>query len=64
MKRYPRFAALCALVLALMLVLTACGAQETPQERVDRFTPRLDSQTEGAVTVVGHPQRNSRTNHA
>ena len=56
MRRHPRFAALCALVLALMLVLTACGAQEAagPQASDVGFTPRLDSQTEGAVTVVGH----------
>ena len=47
---------LCALLLALMLLLTACGAQQTakPQESSAGFAPRLDPQTEGSVTVVGH----------
>ena len=47
---------LCALLLALMLLLAACGAQEAakPQESSAGFAPRLDPQTEGSVTVVGH----------
>ena len=49
-------AALCALILALVLCLTACGGKEAPQaqETAARFTPKLDTKTDCSITVVGH----------
>ena len=56
MNRRKLFTTLCALLLVLMMALTACGTKEAagPRESGEGFTPRLDPQTEGSVTVVGH----------
>ena len=47
--------ALCALLLALVLCMTACAAKETanPKESAAGFTPRLDPKTESSITVAG-----------
>jgi multiple sugar transport system substrate-binding protein len=53
MKAMTRLPALCA-ILALLFLLTACGTGKTTQPESEGFTPKLDSQTEGSITVVGH----------
>ena len=47
---------LTALMMALSLSLTACGAKESPkpQENAEGFAPRLDTETDCSLTVVGH----------
>ena len=48
--------ALCALILALVLCLTACAAKESPkaQESAGGFQPKLDTKADCSITVVGH----------
>ena len=45
-----------ALLLALVLCLTACGSKETPkaQEAAAGFQPKLDTKTDCSINVVGH----------
>ena len=47
---------LCTLLLALALVLTACGGKDAPAapKAGAGFTPKLDPNTDCTVTVVGH----------
>ncbi|MBQ6527770.1 MAG: carbohydrate ABC transporter substrate-binding protein [Clostridia bacterium] len=51
-----KITAMLALILALLLCLSACSGKETPkaQEPTAGFTPKLDPKTEGSITVVGH----------
>ena len=55
-NRSAKKTALCAVILALALFLTACGGQETPAppEEAAGFKPRLDTQTDCSLTVAGH----------
>ena len=45
-----------ALLLALVLCLTACGSKEAPkaQEAAAGFQPKLDTKTDCSINVVGH----------
>ncbi len=56
MKNYGRNWISCALMLALILCLTACGKKEEPksQENKAGFVPKLDTKTECSINVVGH----------
>ncbi len=56
MKNYGRNWISCALMLALILCLAACGKKEEPksQENKAGFVPKLDTKTECSINVVGH----------
>ncbi len=56
MKNYGKYWTSCALMLALILCLAACGKKEEPksQENNAGFVPKLDTKTECSITVVGH----------
>ena len=56
MRKQGKRLALCALVLAMMLCLTACGTKDTSKvnENSTGFVPKLDTKTECAVTIAGH----------
>ena len=58
MKNYGRNWISCALMLALILCLAACGKKETPNSNSQKnnagFVPKLDTKTECSITVVGH----------
>lgn len=56
MRKQGKRLALCALVLAMMLCLTACGTKDTGKvnENSTGFTPKLDTKTECSITVAGH----------
>lgn len=54
MSKQGKMSALCAAILALMLCLTAFGSIERAQAQEAGFVPRLDTQTDCSITVVGH----------
>ena len=56
MRKQGKRLALCALVLAMILCLTACGTKDTGKvnENSTGFTPKLDTKTECSITVAGH----------
>ena len=56
MKSYGRNWISCALMLALILCLVACGKKDEPKSQVNNagFVPKLDTKTECSITVVGH----------
>ena len=56
MKNYGRNWTLCALMLAFILCLAACGKKAEPKSQGNnaRFVPKLDTKTECSITVVGH----------
>ena len=53
MKANKRFPVLC-IMIAFILLLTACATGKTTQPEREGFTPKLDSHTEGSITVAGH----------
>ena len=54
-KQRKKTIVLAAVLLALLLCLTACAAKETPLPKdAAGFAPKLDPKTESAITVVGH----------
>ena len=56
MKKQGKIAALCALLAALVMCLTACGGREKtgePEKSVG-FVPKLDPKTECSITIAGH----------
>ena len=56
MRKQGKRLALCALVLAMMLCLTACGTKDTGKvnENSTGFVPKLDTKTECSITIAGH----------
>ena len=53
MKANKRFPVLC-IMIAFILLLAACATGKTTQPEREGFTPKLDSHTEGSITVAGH----------
>ena len=56
MKKHGKALGLCAVMLALVMCLTACSTQETAgkPENSAGFVPKLDPKTECSITVAGH----------
>ncbi len=55
MKRQKTLRTLAALLLAMVLCLSACASKETQKESGSTgFSPRLDTNTESSLTVAGH----------
>ena len=53
-KLWGKAGMLCALILVLALCLTGCSGQKTPEAKENGFVPKLDTKTEGSITVAGH----------